>query len=322
VGILLTLAVVAKYAGLLFVPSVVALLGWYSLKACGWRRAVIHVAVAAVVPAVSLALALALAPDLVAGVQVTTTQRVIVEPISRLDLLSLAAHQTGLVLALGLMGLALGLAGKGARVPAVVLVGSALLPIAYHLYTTEFTSFQKHLAFSSLFIAPLAGYATARMAGSAHDAWLGSGWPSALAVCLLAFGLGLPQAQSLYGIWPDSSAMVRLLRTQVHAGSSQILAEEAEVPRYYLQDIAGAAQWHNLYWFQYTDAVGQELMGEAAYRAAIADGYFDLIVLRFGPNADLARTLAAQVQDDPRYEAFVWPASESSAYTVWRKRSA
>src|SRR5207249_2194685 len=109
------------------------------------------------------------------------------------------------------------------------------------------------------FVAPLAGYAVARVCGYGRNMLVGRRWLVGLALCVLAFTLGLREAQSLYTGWPDSTSLIHVLRTQVRPGDYHYLAEESEVPRYYLHDLLPWWQWTTLYWFQYTDAAGRHL---------------------------------------------------------------
>jgi hypothetical protein len=324
VGVWLALAVASKYAGLLFVPSLLVLFGWQSMRGCGWRWAALHVLLTGLVLGLCLGLVLVGNPDVRAGLEVTTIARSVIDVVSRWSLVAQAVTEGGLLLAFSCVGLLM--ANRQRRFVALTLMASALLPLAYHLYKDEIVSFHKHIAFGLLFAAPLAGYATARLAGCAQYVLLGSRWPSALAVCLLAFGLGLPQGQALYAEWPDSDAMVHVLRTQVRPVSSQILVEEPEVSRYYLQDVVGPGQWHNLYWFQYTDTAGRTLTGQDAYTAAINDGYFDLVVLHYGWNAELAHAIDGGLRDGTRYELLTQvpydTAKGPGAYWIWRKRNA
>ena len=57
-----------------------------------------------------------------------------------------------------------------------------------------------------------------------------------------------------------------------------------------------------VYWFVYTDKAGQQLTGEAAYKAALSEGYFDLVVLHYGANANLAHAIDGVLRDGKQYE--------------------
>jgi hypothetical protein len=116
--------------------------------------------------------------------------------------------------------------------------------------------------------------------------------------------------------------VIHVLRTLTRP-SDHILAEEAEVPRYYLQDITAWWQWNHLNWFMYTNAAGRQLFGVDAYRAAIADGYFDMVILRYGPNFATARAIDGGLLHGTHYRLIAklpfTTTFGSEYYWVWRK---
>ena len=88
------------------------------------------------------------------------------------------------------------------------------------------------------FLAPLAGYALANLSGyGSRFRQTGKNWLLGLAICLVLFGVGIGQARNLFNEWVNTDNLVNVLKTQVRNGSGNILAEESEVPRYYLQNI-------------------------------------------------------------------------------------
>jgi len=326
VGPLLVLAVAVKYAGLLFVPPVLAVLLLQNWHEGGLRRVALRVGVPVVAMAVAGGLALLLLPqlqDALVGLRSTTTNRVALLATSRDVLLRRSFELGGLLTGLALAGLAL--SWRQRPLLGLVLFGSALLAPAYHIYSTEIISMHKHVAFGFIFAAPLAGVAVARLAGS-DRLQLRAGnirWLAGLATCLLVFALGLRQAQGFYSEWAKSDALIQVLRTQVRPGSGRILAEESEVPRYYLQDIVSFWQWNHLYWFFYTAKDGRELLGVDAYKAAIAEGYFDLVVLRYGPNADVAHQIDDGLNAGRGYELIAklpyYTMFGAGDYWIWRR---
>jgi hypothetical protein len=324
VGPILLLALATKYAALLFIPTVLALLAWQTLQAYGWRQALLRAGLAVGVMLVAAAVTITISAGsqgVVAGLQSTTTNRIALLTASRLLLARNAALWGGLLFLLALLGLIL--VGRKRAPLAVVLVGTALLAPAYHVYKAESISLHKHVAFGLFFAAPLAGYATARFAGYGRGEPIGRRWLAGLALCLLLFGVGLSQAQGFFAEWANSDSMIRVLRTQVRPGGGRILAEESEVPRYYLQDIVAFRQWNRLYWFEYTTKTGEHLSGEPAYKAAIADGYFDLVILRYGPNAELAHAIDGGLRNNGRYEQIAklpyYTMFGAGDYWIWRR---
>ena len=324
VGAVLCLAVAAKYAALLYAPAALAILGWQAWRVRGGRAAVVRGAVAAGAMVAGLAAVVAADPRVLEALRTTTTERIAYGHATALTLAADAAALTGAVVALGAIGL-LRLNGRR-RLLAVVLLGTAFLAPAYHILKAEPTSLHKHVAFGTLFAAPLAGYALARLGGLGAARPPGRRSLAVLAACLLTFNLGLDQARGLYAGWPESGRLERVLRTLVRPGSDRVLAEEAEVPRYYLQDLLSGRQWSQLSFYQYTDAQGYGLSGVPAYRAALAEGHFDVVVLRYGPSQAVADAIEPGLRDGRAYELVSTlpfeTASGRGAYWIWRKAAA
>ena len=149
-------------------------------------------------------------------------------------------------------------------------------------------SLDKHLALSMFFLAPLAGFAIASVTGLLKKYTAALSRYTALALCLLTIPLGAQQAQNLYDGWPSSTQLTSFLRPRVQPGSTHYLAEDFDVLRYYLKDETQLQQWSSLDYFVYTDKDNHNLSGEAAYNAAIQEGYFDLIELSYGYHTSLA----------------------------------
>lgn len=324
-GPLLLLAVATKYAALLFVPSVVAVA---TLQA---RQRGPGPAVIAIVLPISMAAALCAViglmfahhfQDILVGLRSTTTNRETLFQMPRFELAGRAFAIGGVLLLLSGAGAVLAARNVLRATLVTVLLATALLPIGYHIFFAEAISMHKHIAFGMVFAAPLAGLFTARLGGLVRQRFMAR-WPAALGVALLLFALALPQAQAFYAEWPRSDMMIHALRTQVRPGAGRILAEESEVPRYYLQDVVAFWQWNHLYWFYYTDRSGQPLQGEEAYRAAIAEGYFELVVLRYGPNSVLAHKIDDGLKNGGQYELLTRiPFSTTFGegdYWIWRR---
>ena len=344
-GPLLLLAVAAKYAGMLFVPSVLALLAWYSLRRLGWRAMLLRVSLALL----SLAIVGLLAywkmdKSVLAGLRTTTTARVAVVDTPALILLEHVVTLGGIAYLLALIGLIL-LARKrstgalaGADLLTVILLyGSSLLAPAYHLYKSELVSLDKHMAFSIFFIVPVAGYALSTLSGYRHQASnvvvvsqaaprgvpRGRYWLTGLALCLVMFLVGMQQAQTDYAQWEYTGDLTYLLHTQVQPNSGHYLAEEYDVARYYMRDVTSSWQWSSLDFFSYTNKQGSQLLGPPAYKAAIQAGYFDLVELNYGYNAALAQVIYQDIKASGRYDLIgkipYHNAYGNGYFWVWRK---
>lgn len=326
-GATLLLAAATKYAALLFVPAVLGVAALRGHRGGGPGRGAIVVAVALAAAAALGGAAALLFPaqfeEVLAGLRSTTTNRVALLVSGRAELALRAAWIGGPLLALAAAGAAVALRERAGALLALGLLLTALMPAAYHIYKAEMISLHKHIGFGLLFAAPLAGLATARLAGYGARRPVARRPLAALAVALLLFGAGARQAQGFYAEWANSDAMISVLRTQVRPGTGRILAEESEVPRYYLQDVVSFWQWNHLYWFYYTDAAGNELQGEEAYRAAIAEGHFDLVVLRYGPNAATAHAIDDGLHEGGGYELIArlpyFTMFGEGHYWIWRR---
>ncbi|HWG23592.1 ArnT family glycosyltransferase [Actinospica sp.] len=336
------LAVGTKYAGLMFVPTialVAVFAGRYGgrVKVTGEARR--RGWIASIGRGLLFTLSFAglvygwlkmLGPSYVAGITSTTTNRA-----SGGDsigyILKMAAELGAGVTILAFAGVWVDarLARRNGETRAAILVRvllslalafTALLAPVYQVHLHTATSLQKHVGFGLLFASPVAGVALAGLLriGARDPRRLFAG----IMVCLALTWAAIVQSTQLYGGWPDSSQMVSDLKTQVRPVTDRILAEEDEVPRYYLSDLTQPYQWYSTFSFTYTTKKGQVLSGIPAYQQAIADQYFGLVVLRFGPTAGLDNTidgplmaqkgytLIAKVKDSDQYG--------TGYYWIWR----
>src|SRR5260370_15598228 len=163
IGPLLVLAFFMKYAGLLFIPSILATLALCTLLRLGWRsmlvRGTLGVLSLAVVGTLAAMVVIHFDPSMLQGIAFTTTNRHTFEVDSRLGLVENVGEMVGLSFAVGLAGLVF--ARKKHLLIALLLLGSALLVPAYHIYKAELVSLDKHLGYSMFFVIPLAGYSLA-----------------------------------------------------------------------------------------------------------------------------------------------------------------
>jgi exo-beta-1,3-glucanase (GH17 family) len=206
----------------------------------------------------------------------------------------------GIFFGLAFMGLLL--CGRQRLPSGLLLFGSALLVPLYHTYKGELVSLDKHLAFSMFFLAPLAGFAIASLVGLWQKRSVRLSWFTGLALCLLTFPLGLQQARNLYEVWPSSSQLTTFLRSRVQPGIGHYLAEDSDVLRYNLKNETDIWQWNSLDYFVYTDNEKHDLSGDAAYKAAIQEGYFDVIELSYGYHAPLAMQITQNLTASKHYD--------------------
>jgi hypothetical protein len=323
VGPLLVLMVAAKYAGLLFVPTVLALLACWCWKYKGLKEMLVRLGIALFSLAISGFIAfLILDKQVLSGLSFTTTDRVSNGTPAILVIQHIAMME-GIFFGLALLGLLL--CGWRRLPTGVLLLGSSLLVPLYHTYKGEMISLDKHLAFSMFFLAPLAGLAIGSLVGLLQRRSLRLSWFTALALCLLAFSLGLQEARNLYENWPSSTELTTSLRPRVQQGVGHYLAEDYDVLRYNLKNETGIWQWSSLDWFIYTDKAKHNLSGDAAYKAAIQEGYFNLIELSYGYHAPLAMQITQYVTASQHYDLVAkipcYNSYGQGYFWLWRKHS-
>ncbi|HEX8732315.1 MAG TPA: glycosyltransferase family 39 protein [Ktedonobacterales bacterium] len=320
---LLVLAFGAKYAALIFVPLVIGLMAVRTLETRGWGRAALHVALAlATLVGLVFTLYHTLNHDFLHAIQGSTTNRAPIATASSLALLSEILSLGGLLWLLGLVGLYF--SGGRVRLTSLALVACSVAMPAYHLYSGESVSLQKHVGYGLFFIAPLAGYAVAEIVGRVGPVRLDARWLAALMIFTLGIVSGLSEANWWYQSWPNSSQLVTTMRTQVRPATGHYLCEDMEVVRYYLADVTTSPEYTGLGFFQYPGANGEQLTGQPAYVAAIQGGYFDLVELSEASPLDPA--LQAALAANPQYQLIARiPYTNSygrSYYLVWRRNSA
>ena len=307
-GFVLALADAVKYATALFTPVVIVVVAMAAWRTCG--RGAGLVAGLAVLGSWSALVTAAIAVaghDYWLGFMASTLER----PQATVPVNAVLQHSyvwTSLILVLAVLGsvLALRAEARGKLLP-VVLTAAALLAPAMQARLHTTVSLQKHVVFGVWFAAIAAGYAMARL--SRVDQ--GRGWAAIMALPIVAATLfgSMGQAASLYAVWPNSAAAVRLLRTAVIAHPGNYLAEGYDVEAYYLRAEVPWRRWSNTYYFSYRGAPP----GATSYEAAIASRYFSLVIL------DFADTTAAdrQIMADMRRAGHYYVLGRAGRYTIW-----
>lgn len=326
IGPFLVLAFGAKYAALLFIPAVLAVLAVCTLLKWGWInmlvRGTLGVLSLAVVGTLAAMVVIHFDPSMLHAIRDTTTNRVVINQFSRLFLAQDVVAISGLSYALGLVGLVF--ARKKHLLIALLFLGSALLVPAYHIYKSELISLEKHLGFSMFFVMPVAGYALASLSGFRRAFAPGRYWLSGVAICLILFLVGTEVAQNLYARWPSATELTYVFETQVRTASGHYLAEQRDVLRYYTLENTYTWQWISPYFFEYTDKQGHYYQGEEAYVKAVNDGYFALIELDFGATVQLDLTISQAIQHSQKYNLIAiipqWDSYGAGKYFIWRKR--
>jgi hypothetical protein len=215
---------------------------------------------------------------------------------------------TSLILILAVLGalLAIRSSGPGRALPAVLVVAAVLVPaVQAHLHTT--VSLQKHVVFGAWFAAIAAGYALARL--SRVDP--GVGWAPVMALPIVASTLfgSIGQADALFRVWPDSAGVIGVLDSAVRTHPGNYLAEDFDVEAYYLRTAVPWQRWSSTYYLSYPGAG----VGPAAYRAAISQHYFSLVILQFGDTAATDRQIVADMKRAGGYHVL----KKTGPFTIW-----
>jgi len=217
-----------------------------------------------------------------------------------------ASKWCGLVCALAALGVicALRRADRGHLVTVIVLaVSGTLVPLDQALLHNTASLFRE-ADLGAWFAAPAAGFAIARMFGAGRRMWLRAG-AAALAGLLavaVAGTTGRAQASRYFQAWPNSAATIAALRSLTREYPGNYLAEDYGVPAYYLEGTIAWPRWSQTWYFTYADPRTHQLLsGDAAYQAAIDNGYFALIVLSFTDTAGTDAQILADMSQAGTY---------------------
>ncbi|WP_338697266.1 glycosyltransferase family 39 protein [Streptomyces sp. Q6] len=199
----------------------------------------------------------------------------------------------------------------------LLLTGTALLAPAYQIHLQTEISLFKHVGFGLLFAGPMAGLGLSRLVGPHfRHPQLG------IMLYVLTLVFGMVQAQQAYS-FPDSREMTTVLRTLVDRKGT-FLAEEHEVPAYYLRDVTGYDQWQSTFGMDYKDTKGKQHSGPDAYRAAVLDAKFDVIVLRGTVTPEVDEAVVKALRGNSHYRLAAVSRFTTSkgdgAFRIWVKR--
>lgn len=308
IGPVLVLAILAKYAALLFIPPVFGLLACVGLASIGWRATILRLLMAITTFCLSLCVAYVVvdkaAFHAIAG---STTNRATGLRSPRLALFLHVVQMGGAVYFLAFAGLLLLFLHRGRfRLGAVLLFGSSMLAPAYHIYKQEPISLDKHIAYALFFCVPLAGYTLAWLSGYVQRRPNDANrpyWLAGLAVVLALSTLGLQQSRTLYANWANTSDLSYAFRTQLrNYGATRIFAEDIEVARYDAKDLSQEWQWNSFYYPFYMDAHRHKVFGNQALIEAIKNRYYAFVELSFNYFPAQAYFLAQQMAITRNYD--------------------
>jgi hypothetical protein len=305
-GLALAAADGTKYATVLFTPVVIAV-----VALAARRRARVKLFGAMIVLA---AWAVAVAAAVLAGGRpywhgLSTRTLAGAAPGSPVTTMVRDAYVwTSLILVLAVLGVWLSARSRErARFLPAVLLAAALLAPAVQAGLGTSADLPENVVFGAWFAAIAAGYGLARL--SRVDR--GYGWAVVMALPIVAATLfgSMGQAHTLHRAWPDTTALIRVLRPVTRAQPGSYLAEDDDVPAYYLGSAVRWPDWTGTHHFRYAGAAE----GAPSYAAAIARHHFALIVLNAGDTTAADTRITADMRRAGGYRVL----AQAGQFTIW-----
>lgn len=272
VAALLTLAFLAKYAGGVYAPIVIAIaivVGW---PLYGWKvvRRGIFTAIAALV--MSFSVIELWGRSMIPGIESTTSSRIVLNHASPGSIAKQVVIWVGPWLLLAFVS-GFSRLRRQKLLVVLLLIGSVIGPLD-QMRIGEATSLAKHVAFGMVFAAPLIGDLFAR--------WLqkrGAARVPAVVATLATIGVlaasGLHYSHNFLTNWVSDAQLRPVLQRALttHPGL-KILGERDAPQRYEFEYQSTANQWYDTYYFSYDGKTNQP-----AYTEALQQQYFGLIYL-------------------------------------------
>jgi hypothetical protein len=287
VSLLMSGAVVAKYAGVAFLP-VVAMLA-VGVAAARGKDVVVAARRAATMTAGTLVILFALfslwGESLRQGILSTTLARTPMNPATPTQLAVQVGQYVGPWLLLALVA-----AFCNRRlwpVSAVLLFGSVIAPLQ-QIRMGEATSLGKHAAFGMIFAAPLIGALLVMLTKRLRLLTI-----PVVACIVLALGAsGLSTSNRFLNGWTPDDALIPVLHTLIDASPGKtILGDQPSPERYLLRQETRPLQWTDTYSFSYDHKTGMP-----AYETAIEQTAFGVIYLAVRSNTENGRELYEYLQ--------------------------
>ena len=297
-----------KYVGILFFPTLAVLSVMSTVSRSGWVRACVRGAVFALSAAGALLTSVALQPEIVKGFTATTATRSVMGA-SRAStvvgtgaVLGRSLWYIGGIVVLGLFGcvtLRLRRAPPATQLLGAALFITSLLVTVGQAWLHTTVSLFKQDGYGLVFVAIIAGEGLAQLVRW----WKGRAVVPVLGVIalLLSFAGNTFQTDMR---WPNETNIINYMGTKVQPGKQVYLADLDQIFEYYLQDRTAVSQWVSTDNFTYYDpTLHRSLTGLGAYRSAIDNSYFSLIVLGSkGPNEALDRELDRAIHLSGHYK--------------------
>jgi hypothetical protein len=289
-GVLLALAAVFKYTGVIFIPVVLALM--LVTARSHYARSLITGGVAVGLLGSAYYL---FGSSVQRGIEFTTSSRETLFPQATSTLVGWLISDLGPVLALAAAGALLTIRSPRSFLLASVLVGGGLALPAAQLLISEGASFEKHLSYGAVFLAPLA----ARALLAIRQNWkLGT---VTVIIVVTVLGLtGLSRSHAMYQ-WPSVSRVVELVEADPRPG--HYLSTSFQELHYYMYDNPSITWDSHFAFFS---------AREEDQRNDIAKGVFQMVALRTGDsgNAEENRRTAFVInllENSPNYDLAAKP---------------
>jgi 4-amino-4-deoxy-L-arabinose transferase-like glycosyltransferase len=209
--------------------------------------------------------------------------------------------------------------GRGQAAVLAILAAAGLLAPLEQARIHTITSLHKHVDFGAWLAAPAAGYALAQLSRIGKHKRLSFAVAGLMASAIMPAGaLGSVQATDLFRQWPDSSVLIAQLRSLTRSYPGDYLAEDYDIPAYYLAGIVSWSRWSNTWYLSYTrPGTRRALTGAAAYEAAITQRHFSLVILDFLATPRTDSQIVAAMQQVGGYQVVAVVPSSLGQYTIW-----
>ena len=320
--VLLVLANATEYSTVIFDPSVVAIAGLAIATNRGAKPAVARSGyVAAGVLGLTGALLALAGPSYSAGLLSAIVHANWAS--AALTVLADTWKWTGLLFVIAAAGVILCVVRRDHRVQLIiltVLATTSALPLVTQAGIQTKISLSEHVDFAAWFAAAGAGYAISRLSR------IGRRRPLRLALAgLILIGIAVPtaltgraQAWTMFHESPNTVRVIADLRSVTREHPGRYLAEEYDVPAYYLESTTSWQQWSGTWYFSYTPpGAARRLTGPAAYRAAIDHHYFSVVVLDFEATPQTDYALQEDMTESGDYQVIKVVRSSVAQYTIW-----
>ncbi|WP_368827587.1 ArnT family glycosyltransferase [Kocuria cellulosilytica] len=296
VGLALAAATVVKYTSAVFLPVVLAMVLVAAGRQTG-RNRLVRFLTAALVTAVAIGLLYGLwGREVHDGIVLTTASREVLNPTPNSQLAGYFARDIGLLTLLALVGGYSLIRSLRSALLVLLLFTGAFALVLSHLHLGESVSFEKHLAYSALFLAPLAGRSLAYLAKSTMHMML----LAALMVVMLVSGTS--RAGGMYQ-WPNVEPVVAVVMAE-NPEAGMYLSTQAYPLRYHTWDEHPEIQWVPHY--------NIAASSPEAIRQSVEDGTYEMFVWSADSAGSSAEdpqiaVLRQAVQDSPRYRLVTEP---------------